>query len=175
MRIALRKTCRLCWMRGYLPSVLLILVGLSSSRWAFMWQGAPGPERRAMVNRGAFIYCWATNSTWCWTAPARWTLGSNYHQGRNHKIWRVKFELMWTYWPPDLDEALWPIVLQAGHVQVPVVYIAILTAAPAFAARFVRKRREPWMCPSCRYDRRGLPPGAACPECGGLPSAQEAA
>ena len=30
---------------------------------------------------------------------------------------------------------------------------------------------KPWECPHCRYDRRGLPRQAACPECGRDPDA----
>ncbi|HVU63780.1 MAG TPA: hypothetical protein VHC70_07380 [Phycisphaerales bacterium] len=30
---------------------------------------------------------------------------------------------------------------------------------------------EPSVCVKCKYDRRGLPPGTPCPECGTLPPA----
>lgn len=33
----------------------------------------------------------------------------------------------------------------------------------------VRRRADRRRCPSCRYDRTGLPLGAVCPECGALP------
>ncbi len=33
-------------------------------------------------------------------------------------------------------------------------------------SRFAHRRTPPWACRRCGYDRRGLPPGAPCPECG---------
>lgn len=33
-------------------------------------------------------------------------------------------------------------------------------------SRLTHRRTPAWMCRRCGYDRRGLPPGAPCPECG---------
>ncbi len=40
----------------------------------------------------------------------------------------------------------------------------MLLAVPA--VRIARRLRPAWKCPTCGYDRRGLPAGAPCPECG---------
>jgi hypothetical protein len=42
---------------------------------------------------------------------------------------------------------------------------AILMIAARHVVRARRRRR--WQCPTCRYDLRGLPEAAVCPECGG--------
>lgn len=40
------------------------------------------------------------------------------------------------------------------------------TGAGALLILFVRRKyRQPWLCPACRYDLRGLSPGTPCPEC----------
>lgn len=48
--------------------------------------------------------------------------------------------------------------------------LVISAASVAILDRFWRTP-QPWECPFCGYDRRGLLSSAACPECGRAPDA----
>ncbi len=48
----------------------------------------------------------------------------------------------------------------------PVWYLALHLLRAPVAAVMNRIRRAPWQCRQCRYDLRGLPEDAPCPECG---------
>jgi hypothetical protein len=49
----------------------------------------------------------------------------------------------------------------------------LILFVPRRLRRTLRRRRG--LCPACRYDLRGLPPGALCPECGAARSPASAA
>ena len=54
---------------------------------------------------------------------------------------------------------------------VPLWLIALPLAVPAAWLWYKDRRRAPWQCSQCGYDRRGLsPPDACCPECGADPA-----
>lgn len=76
----------------------------------------------------------------------------------------VSFKRYWA--APDMN---WdwivsvPLWIPAGTSAAVLIPLMILSA---------RRRRLAGLgrCPSCAYDRTGLPPGAPCPECGRLPT-----
>jgi hypothetical protein len=60
-------------------------------------------------------------------------------------------------WRPMFPGVLWGSLLWA-------VPSALVISGARRMVRTLRRRR--WQCPTCRYDLRGLPAGAVCPECG---------
>ena len=67
---------------------------------------------------------------------------------------------------PFLPSGWWPALL--GPV-VGAATVVIVTLVFAFWQS--RRHIPPWLCPNCRYDRRGLERKASCPECGQSPKA----
>ncbi len=61
------------------------------------------------------------------------------------------------------DMNAWRFHFHPEHVQANLFPIAILLTLPWVVLR--SRRRQPWMCPNCRYDLRGAP-SPICPECG---------
>jgi peptidoglycan/LPS O-acetylase OafA/YrhL len=47
-----------------------------------------------------------------------------------------------------------------------VVVLAVVAAGVDGWVRLLYRRTPSWQCSTCGYDRRGLPPGQTCPECG---------
>lgn len=62
---------------------------------------------------------------------------------------------------------------QTWDLMVGAMYFSCLLIVVGFAveawSKITNRRRPSWACPHCGYDRRGLPPGAPCPECGERP------
>ena len=50
-------------------------------------------------------------------------------------------------------------------VEIPLWFPLLLIAVPTAYLWYTDHRAEPWQCPKCRYDLRGLD-GGVCPECG---------
>lgn len=50
-------------------------------------------------------------------------------------------------------------------VGVPLYPIPLLLGALGFTILHRTRPRPPYLCPKCKYDLRGLPPAAPCPEC----------
>lgn len=48
----------------------------------------------------------------------------------------------------------------------PLAVALLATATAWWLDTLARRRGRPGLCPTCQYDRTGLPPGAVCPECG---------
>jgi hypothetical protein len=157
---------RLLYAGAFAPAALLLLAAALSTLCEASWQGVAGPHRRARLARGSLTYCWATTATWRLTATGPWTLGTDYAvNGR-----RVTQHAQWTGWPPQAQEIVAPVVITAGDVHIPIVYLAIAAALPPLAvvAHQRVRRRPPYACRRCGYDLRGLA-SAPCPECGGVP------
>lgn len=62
----------------------------------------------------------------------------------------------WDIWDgPGLHPLWWGVFAMVG-----------VTAVLWWMDRGRNRHADPWLCPSCGYDRRGLDPAAVCPECG---------
>lgn len=73
--------------------------------------------------------------------------------------WKVVgFITPWTGWP-----GVWIVVISLWFLAA--VFLLSGTAL-AFSARRSIRRARIGLCPTCRYDLRGLPAPAPCPECG---------
>lgn len=79
-----------------------------------------------------------------------WYLWSRAHGPR----WRYDLLIESTYSHTTYAVPLWPI---------PLVLFAI-----GALLLFIIRPRLPYLCTNCRYDRRGIPASAPCPECGTL-------
>jgi hypothetical protein len=60
------------------------------------------------------------------------------------------------------------ICIAAGSL-VSACVVSLATRIGSALRIWLRPRRLFWQCPHCGYDRRGLPPGQTCPECGQHP------
>lgn len=159
-------------MRGFLPALALLALYVFSLGCWIVWQGDPGPERRAALTRGAITYCWETSSTWRFVGRAGWTLGSNMIVNGRRVRW-IGMGVsdsgpIWSW--SRVREAEWSVVVEAGTVRVPLVYPTLLAAlAPAIILLIRWKRQRPaWACARCGYDLRAVTAGI-CPECGAQP------
>jgi hypothetical protein len=84
-------------------------------------------------------------------------------------------ELSHTPWPPyswSGDPGPQWALTEAFEFGLWIPFAAFTAAAsalwwPQVQAKF---RRAPWGCPHCGYDRRGIDPHGACPECGTVPA-----
>lgn len=151
------------WMWGFLPAVMLLLLAAASTMFRLHWQLDNGPpHRRCSIGDGGVIYCWDTRSRWAYTSRPRISLGLGIT--KNGQPLNPFVDLH--SWPPDFEQAARPLALVAGNVQVSLFYLPVIAALPAAIFALIRKRRQAWMCPACRYDLRGLPQDSACPECG---------
>ncbi len=68
------------------------------------------------------------------------------------------------YWLPRLIHGTIS-GMQSTHLFVPLWIPLVLIAPPTSWLWYADSRPEPWQCPRCRYDLRGLE-GEVCPECG---------
>jgi hypothetical protein len=62
----------------------------------------------------------------------------------------------------------------SGWIEVPIWFLAVIAFAPTAAAwhldSLARRRARCGHCPTCNYDRRGIPAASVCPECGAAPA-----
>jgi hypothetical protein len=133
----------------FIPSAVLLCLALFSTVCLLYWQGSPGSFRRVRLYRGSPM--------------GPWMLGTDLTVNRV----RVTTYADWTGWPPQTQELLAPVVVRAGDIHLPILYLALIAAAPPAAVRISRRfrRRPPHACARCGYDRRGLS-SSTCPECG---------
>jgi hypothetical protein len=169
----LRRIARHIWLRGFLPSLLLLALWVFSLGTWILWQGAPTPElRRATLSQGAITYCWYTPGTWRVYGHCDRPIGFDIFLNGRRPTWYAS-EPLWKWgrgaelvWDPSLA---WKPVIEAGAIQIPVFYLAILAAIPPLKP-VVRMgiracRRPPWACSRCGYDLRAAT-HTVCPECG---------
>jgi hypothetical protein len=73
----------------------------------------------------------------------------------------------WADWPPDFPIIIPGTPIWSG-VLVNTALFALAWALALYPVASLRRarRRRLGLCERCAYDRRGLPPQAACPECG---------
>lgn len=74
--------------------------------------------------------------------------------------WDLRWGALWDNEPSSFE----------GHLPLWMPLAPFASAAAVLWWVHIRRQRAgPGMCPACRYDRRGLVGGAACPECGSKP------
>jgi hypothetical protein len=125
------------------------------------WENAPGPgDRRAFgIGGGGLTFLryshaimeapgnrmlpgWAVNAgPFC--PPVFWYL-------------YVPASRSTAFWIAGVVVPLWPLIVVAA---LPMTVISV-------RERRARRRASCSLCPACGYDRRGIPEGAPCPECG---------
>jgi hypothetical protein len=66
---------------------------------------------------------------------------------------------------PSIEHGVWGELWVFIPLWLPLAFTAVPTTF-AWRTHILRRRRHLHLCPSCRYDLRGLPPGTPCPECG---------
>jgi hypothetical protein len=161
-----QRTLRAVWMRGFLPSVLLLMLGFVSVFSVSYWQGENAPPfRRMQVTAGGIIFCWETTETWAFTSRPRIALGTNFSVNGQRRT----YYFAWYFGPLDVSLGVHPLRLTAGNIQVSFITLAAIAAVPA-AIQTIRRhlRRKPWQCSKCGYDLRKTPSGLPCPECGSV-------
>jgi hypothetical protein len=139
----------------------MLVAFAASARWSVFCNVAPG--------RGIELFQGALGLYWATTGPIAGSSAGI--TGFRHGIpWR-QFHLY--RWPSRAVR-----VSGAGSVGYAVLYIPLwmpfsIALMATIAPPLLRWRRRNLaalgLCASCRYDRRGLPPSARCPECGATP------
>lgn len=131
---------------------LLILLTISNIRWTFDWSMGytwSGASASGMC-------CWSYRPGIPIDRPARLSAGLR--------------EIPFIWWPRWMSIPRWGEKPPGLMVWVPnwLLVLPAATLAGAVLWPDIRRlrRRAPWACPSCGYDRRGLTPAAPCPECG---------
>mgnify|MGYP000989602022 CR=1 FL=1 len=83
----------------------------------------------------------------------------------------IAFVIAWTV-TQDLRTSILAsavMVVVLGLIRVVQRQTLQYVVSAAFATLLKRRRSLRGLCPTCRYDLRGLPPGTPCPECGPQP------
>jgi hypothetical protein len=68
-------------------------------------------------------------------------------------------------WWPQYKTPPWGGFSLILPLWIPIAVLGVAVGGWTFAALRARRHRKGF-CPKCHYDRRGLPAGAKCPECG---------
>lgn len=107
---------------------------------------------------------WLRGGELAWVIPTG-TYATQF-TGSRRIDFEISWNLSWKDWQPRrLRPARQGTWIQRFHWY-PLAPPALATLALGAAARLLRRRNPPSLCPACSYDRSGLPPSATCPECG---------
>ncbi len=171
MRPTLRFV-RAIWLRGFGPAAFIAACAAASCFVAINWQGGGFPSRpwgtsdRVQLFMGRLIVQLGDQPPGFAAPRPAMTLGEAATKDLN----AVQSGWWFVPWNPfstgHIGPGYWRVYLYSWFVQVQLVYVALLLALPPVISRVLRSRRAAWECRRCRYDLRGLPAAAACPECG---------
>jgi hypothetical protein len=141
---------------GALLTVAVIVLWLSS-RWCSGYINVSTQHRvvaASLATGGIEIYLFYSAST----ETAKLDRGVHADAGWERKTGNARRWMWWVH-TEQMDQ-------YTRLVLVP-LWIPFLAVAGITAWLWYRDRRIPGLCRRCRYDRAGLAPEAACPECGG--------
>ena len=135
---------------GAAVSALLLVTWVGSRWWQIAWHDKIGTgwsiwagEWRFHVRHpGGHAFTPGPRFYGTWSAPFRWSL----------------------YTMDDREE--WQLVIPLWIVVGPAI---LVTAAAWLFDTLARRRAHLNLCPTCHYDRTGLPPQSPCPECASPP------
>jgi hypothetical protein len=148
--------------RGMLTLALLVAVVWAASGW--WWVRYSTTSWEISITTG-ILSCsrvpvpwergWKCGST---AKPAHWNIhlqpddpiDSSFSTWNLHIARGIGPDFLWTF------ICLWPLPLLLTVLGLPVLVSGVRA----------RRRAKAGSCPACGYDRRGLAPGAVCPECG---------
>jgi hypothetical protein len=165
-----RRIARAVWLRGFLPALVLLVVGLSSTGMWVLWQGPGRVPLRFAFGSGSLTLAWddPSNSGPVLFGPARGSYLSVGYTDRTMNTPRAGWNVMRPLWSSSRFRFHLFLRVYRGQVQLPMVPIAALLAlwpAARLMWRWWHPTRKAWECRACGYDLRGS--GApACPECG---------
>jgi hypothetical protein len=154
----IRKTVK--W-GGAVVSVLLVVVWVGSGWWSAAWYGANGYA--VYVEEGVAVIRHVDPSSW-----QGWTETNSVKPTPSERVPRFSFQrerslqFQWTsgWHSRGLN---WTVLF---GLWIPPSLLGVATAAAWRLDTLARRRARVGLCPTCNYDRTGLPPGAVCPECG---------
>jgi hypothetical protein len=167
----MRRLLRCVWMRGFLPAVLVLLLGVFSAGAWILWVGrgplTPASPPRAVLGRGVLLVNWGDPTMRRWIGGQGWHLGVMIDvAGKPMSGWFVSRPI-WSV--SRLAGASCALEIHPRHVKIPLLWAwAVFAAPPAGVMLWRRLRRKPpeFACRGCGYDLRGSA-GGVCPECGG--------
>jgi hypothetical protein len=165
-------------MRGFLPAVLVLLLGLFSAGSWVLWVGpgklTPTSPPRAVLTRGVLLVNCGDPTMRRWIGGRTWHLGVMIDSAGNPKLGWFVSRPVWS--ASRLKDVVFTLEVHPHHVKIPLLWAwAVLAAPPAGVMLWRRWRRRPpeYACRGCGYDLRGMPAGGSgggvCPECGAAP------
>lgn len=128
----------------------------------------PGIDRRD-INSSDFAFGWPTKNLWC---ESPMTVAGCFVMNNRPVEHVLKFRRSWLGLAPRVPFSGLPDGLPTGVLTRGMLVNTATYAAAWFGLLFVparirrRMAAKTGLCPACRYDLRGLTPGAPCPECG---------
>lgn len=141
--------------------VLLLIIWIVSGWWT---PDVPllSPKARWSLSHGCLVmstntglYPWRSDLPWGDDVIAKFTVGET-----------VQYRILWL---PSRANAM-----KCDFLAIPLWSLIPLAAIPVWWIRYTDqralRRTQQGRCPSCNYNRTGLPQGAICPECGKLPT-----
>lgn len=159
-RIAASCT-RALWLRGYAPAAALLALWLFAIGSWIYWQGSAPSQPRAVLTRGVVLINWNSIGNGPGIGKVRWSLGSTLTVN-GMQVTRYSQRPIWSAERASVD--LLP-VLRRGHIQLPIIHLAVMAMVPPLLAAWRRRRSTGAdQCTECGYDLRGT--SGPCPECG---------
>lgn len=137
---------------GAALSVLLLAIWVASAWWEVHYQNL---RMGFSITNGAAVYREHVPNTTAVLIEGPWKLEAQRADSWLH--WWFSFRAWWS--GIYIIAPIWPFA----------VVMSVRTAIPWWQDARLARRARIGLCGNCRYDRRGLPADAVCPECGTKP------
>jgi len=158
---AFGRTVRRLRLRGFLPALILFAIWVFSLGAIIVWHALDGIHHRAALGHGSVIFEWGMLGSTSGIGTPSWLIGG---AGNTHDEPRHWYFTSW--WDVEnVRLAAFRFVIQPGHLELSLLYPALLAAIPpAISLYRASRRKPPGSCVKCGYDLSAST--GICPECG---------